>query len=403
MTTATVITVIGTGSRYESKNENGLAHFLEHMFFKGTSKRPKAEAIARELDCLGASYNAYTGKERTGYYAKVAADKIIDAMDVIHDIVLHSTLSSREIKKESGAILQEINMYADRPARTVHDIFDELLYGQQHALGRTILGPKKNITSFTRKDFQSYLSRCYGAKNTVICVAGNFPQGKILAKIKKDFACLDPGEKITFTPYIATQKKPEIAIKNKKTDQTHLILGVRSGGANHKDRYALAVLANILGGGMSSRLFSEIREKRGLAYSIGASTNLFHETGSLIVYGGVEHDNLIATVKIILREMKKIAKDSVTKEELDRAKTGFEGRIAFGYETSDDIAEHFAEQEMLKEKITLPDETLTKIAKVKRTDIKRVAKEICVNGGLNLAIVGPHKENEKALKTMLHF
>lgn len=403
MTTATVIAVVGTGSRYENEMENGLAHFLEHMFFKGTKRRPKAERISRELDALGASYNAYTGKERTGYYAKVASGEIIGAMDIIHDLFLHSTLSQKEITKESGAILQEINMYADQPSRTVYDDFEALLYGKEHPLGRTILGPKENITRFTRKDFQQYLKRCYGARNTVICVAGKFPQKIVLDKIRKDFADLDPGERIAYDPFVATQAQSQVSIRNKKTDQSHMILGVRTAGARSQDRYILNVLANILGGGMSSRLFTEVREKRGLAYSIGASMDLVQETGALIAYAGVEHGNLTQTIDIILKEMKKIALKGVTKEELERAQSGFAGRIAFGYETSDDIAEHFAEQEALRGKIILPTQTLEKIKKVTQQDIKRVAREVFVEEGLNLAVIGPHARKKAELERILHF
>jgi predicted Zn-dependent peptidase len=403
MTTATVIAVVGTGSRYENETENGLAHFLEHMFFKGTKRRPKAEIIARELDALGASYNAYTAKDRTGYYAKVASDKIMGAMDVIHDLFLHSTLPQKEITKESGAILQEINMYADQPSRTVYNEFEALLYGSDHPLGRTVLGPKENITSFTRKDFQSYLKRCYGARNTVLCVAGKFSQKKVLDKIRKDFADLDAGEKISCEPYATSQTVPQLHINPKKTDQSHMIIGVRTKGTQSNDRYILNVLANILGGGMSSRLFSEVREKRGLAYSIGASMDFAHETGALIAYAGVEHANLAETVKIILKEMKKIATRGVTDEELERAQSGFAGRIAFGYETSDDIAEHFAEQEVLRGEIILPTQTLEKIQKVTQEDIKRVAKEIFVNEGLNLAVIGTQKKKEKEIASLLHF
>lgn len=403
MTTATVITVVGTGSRYESEKENGLAHFLEHMFFKGTKQRPKAEMISRELDGLGASYNAYTGKERTGYYAKVASGKIMEAMDVIHDLFLNSTLSAKEIKKESGAILQEINMYGDQPSRMVWNLFEETLYTKDHPLGRTILGPKENITSFTRKDFQSYLDRCYTAENTVVCVAGNFPQGKVLAKIRKDFGGLATGEKLQAELFEGSQSEPQLGILDKKTDQTHLVLGVRTPGFLAKDRYAYYVLSNILGGGMSSRLFSEVREKRGLAYSIGASMDFARETGALVAYAGVEHENLSKTVEIILKEMKKIAKNGVTEEELKRAKSGFAGRIAFAHETSDDIAEHFAEQMVLRGRVVLPKESLEKIQEVTLCDIQTIAKEIFVNKGLNLSVIGPHQKSHDDIAAKLRF
>src|SRR3989338_5020245 len=185
--TASVIVMTGTGSRYETKEENGLAHFLEHMFFKGTAKRPSARAISEELDAVGSAYNAFTAKERTAYYAKVSEKYLDVALDVISDIFLNSTLPEREIQKERGAIIQEIDMYEDIPMRTVDNVFDELIFGSEHPLGRTILGPKENIRTFTRKDFTSYLARNYTPGNTVVCVAGNFSQAKVLAKIKREF------------------------------------------------------------------------------------------------------------------------------------------------------------------------------------------------------------------------
>jgi len=403
MTTATFFVIAGTGSRYEDAHENGLAHFLEHMFFKGTKRRPTAAIIARELDALGASFNAYTGQERTAYYAKVAADKILPAMDVISDLYLHATLDAREIKKESGAIIQEINMYEDMPARTVQTVFDELLYGADHPLGRPILGPKENVLRFTRRDFINYLARCYSAKNTTVVVAGNFPQTTVLAKIRKDFSSMEGGTKPTYQIFENTQKTPHIAIKQKKTDQTHFLLGVHTPGFSHKDRYVLSVLANILGGSMSSRLFSEVREKRGLAYHISASVEFYPETGALAVHAGVEHDNLEKAIKIILKEMKDIAKNGVTREEFKRAQSGYAGRTSFGYETSDDIAQHFGEQETIHGEIVLPHEILRRINRVTRAQIKRVARDIFVNEKLNLAIIGPHKKNEKTLKTLLRF
>src|SRR3989338_10463371 len=186
-TTATVLVMTGTGSRYENAKENGLAHFLEHIFFKCTKKRPSAKKISEELDGVGAMYNAFTAKERTAYHAKVSSQYLDTALDVIFDLYLNSTLPSKEITKERGAIIQEIDMYEDMPMRTIDNVFDALIFGTEHPLGRTILGPKENIRAFTRKDFYAYLARNYTPGNTVVCVAGNFSQTKVLAKIKRDF------------------------------------------------------------------------------------------------------------------------------------------------------------------------------------------------------------------------
>ncbi|KKW17563.1 MAG: putative zinc protease [Candidatus Kaiserbacteria bacterium GW2011_GWA1_50_28] len=272
--TATVIVMSGTGSRYENEHENGLAHFLEHMFFKGTKKRPSARAISEELDTIGSVYNAFTSKERTAYYAKVSSRYLETALDVISDIFLNSTLPQKEIKKERGAIIQEIDMYEDMPMRTVDNVFDALMFGREHPLGRTILGPKENIMRFSRKDFAIYLKRNYTPLNTVVCVAGTFSKKKVLAKIKKDFGGLKHGNPPNFITFSSEQNAARVAIKEKKTDQTNLMIGVPAYPYLHKDEYALAVLSTILGGGMSSRLFLEVREKRGKKPSKLFSRNL---------------------------------------------------------------------------------------------------------------------------------
>ncbi len=403
MTTATALICVGTGSRFEDKHENGLAHFLEHMFFKGTKNRPKTIDIAKELDALGSQHNAYTGKDRTAYYTKVPSNKILDAMDVLNDLFINSTFRSAEIKKESGTIVQEINMYEDMPSRLLYDVFEKLLYGKNHPLGRDILGTKENVTSFVRKDFITYLERCYVAKNTVVCISGNFPQGKVLAKIKKDFKNMRVGDKPTYKNFTKKQNSVALEIKNKKTDQTHFMIGVHTGGFDHKDRYALSMLANILGGGMSSRLWGEIREKRGLAYSIQAMTDFYPETGFFAIKGGVEHENLIKTLKIIFKELKQIGKDGVTDEEFERARSGFEGRLAFSMETSDAIASNFAEQEAVRNEIIIPSESLRRVYKVKKKDLQRVAKEIFIDENINCAIIGPQYKNMKQIKKVLKF
>src|SRR3990167_2232765 len=258
--TATVVVMTGTGSRYEDARENGLAHFLEHMFFKGTRKRPSARAISEELDSIGSVYNAFTSKERTAYHAKVSSQFLDTALDVIFDLYLNSTLPEKEIAKERGAIVQEIDMYEDMPMRTIDNVFDALIFGGDHPLGRTILGPKENIRSFKRKEFGTYLKRNYTPANTVVCVAGNFSQAKVLAKIKRYFGRVKPSTPPEYMGFVSEQQETRISIKEKKTDQTQLMLGVPAYPYLHKDEFALAVLATILGGGMSSRLFLEVRE-----------------------------------------------------------------------------------------------------------------------------------------------
>ena len=399
--TATVMVMSGTGSRYEDARENGLAHFLEHMFFKGTKKRPNAKAISEELDGIGSVYNAFTAKDRTAYYAKVSSQYVDTALDVISDIFLNSVLPEKEISKERGAIIQEIDMYEDMPMRTVDDVFDTLIFGKEHPLGRTVLGPKDNIRAFKRKDFAVYLKRNYTPLNTVVCVAGTFSEKKVLAKIKEDFGGLPHGNPPNFIPFAPKQDAPRVAIKEKKTDQTQLILGVPAYPYLHKDEFALAVLSTILGGGMSSRLFLEVREKRGLAYSVHAWIERYPDTGYLAVQAGVEHGKLEKTVSTILTEFKKIKRAKVSPAELKKAKEFMKGTMALALETSDAIAGHAASMLIILGRIRPLSEILESIEAVSADDIERVARNILRTEKLNLAVLGPHLDKNR-FTSLLH-
>ncbi|HVU75809.1 MAG TPA: pitrilysin family protein [Candidatus Paceibacterota bacterium] len=397
--TATVIVMTGTGSRYETKAENGLAHFLEHMFFKGTKKRPSAKHISEELDAVGSQYNAFTAQDRTAYYAKVSSQYLNTALDVISDIFINSTLPSKEIDKERGAVIQEIDMYEDMPMRSVGDVFDELIYGADHPLGRTILGPKENIRVFKRKDFDSYLKRHYVPSNTVVCVAGGFDEKKVLAKIKKEFGALKAGNSSQALPYSSVQEKARVKIKEKKTDQTQLMLGVPAYPYLHKDEYALTVLNTILGGGMSSRLFTEVREKRGLAYSVHSWTEKHPDTGYFVVQAGVEHGKLEKTVQTILNELKKMKRTPVSAAELKKAKAYIKGTMTLSQDTSDEIAAAAASSVIRFGRVRTLEEIFKGIDKVTAKDVQRVAKDIFKTSGLNLAIIGPHSTDlSKLLK-----
>jgi predicted Zn-dependent peptidase len=398
--TATVIVMTGTGSRYETQRENGLAHFLEHMFFKGTKKRGSARAISEELDAIGSVYNAFTAKERTAYYAKVGSRYIDTALDVISDIFLNSKLPSKEITKERGAIIQEIDMYEDMPMRTIDNVFDALFFGDEHPLGRTILGPKENIRAFTRSDFAAYLKRNYTSSNTVVCIAGSFSTTKTLKKIKKEFGHLKAGALPSAIGFADIQNAARVAIKEKKTDQTQLMLGVPAYPYLHKDEYALELLATILGGGMSSRLFLEVREKRGLAYSVHAWSDKYPDTGYLAVQAGVEHGKLEKTVETILAEFKKIKRVKVSATELAKAKSFIKGTMSLALETSDRVAENAATAIVNIGRVRTLDEIMKGIDKVTIADIHRVANDIFQSDKLNLAIIGPHSNSKKLLSSL---
>ncbi len=397
--TVTVLITTATGSRYETKKENGLSHFLEHMFFKGTKKRPTALAISEELDGVGGEYNAFTSKDRTAYYAKVDAKHTEMALDIVSDIFLNSKLPVEEIDRERGPILQELNMYEDTPVRHIGDLFELLLYGD-HPLGRDIIGTRENIKGFKRADFIRYLDRAYVASNVVVGIAGNFDVAWAKGMIERDFAGMRVGKNPERKGIVEKQKAPAVFLQNKKTDQTHFIVGVRAFDFYHEDRYALAVLSTILGGGMSSRLFMAVRERRGLAYSVHTGTDMYHDAGYLATQCGVEHGNLEKTVAVILDEYRRIVTELAPEKELLKAKEHIKGSMAMHLESSDDIVSFLVDQEALKGEIALPEERSGKIDAVTSEDVRRVAKMIFRPERLNLAIIGPQKSVKKLEKML---
>lgn len=400
--TATVMVMVGVGSRYEKDEERGLSHFIEHMMFKGTKKRPNTQIIANELDAIGGEFNAFTGKISTAYYAKSDAKHLDKTLDVISDMFLNSKFDGKEIEKERGTILQELNMYEDMPMRSVEDVFEGLLYDRDQKLGREIIGTKETIGGVKRKDFIDYVKRFYISGDTVVCVAGKIDESKVIRKIEKIFASMNQGLKPDFEKVIEKQVSPQIKIKNKKTDQTHLVLGVRAYEDSHKDKYVLSLLSIILGGNMSSRIFINVRERQGLAYYVHTGTESYQEAGYLATFAGVEHKNLAKAVETILVEYKKIATKKVTPQELQKAKDFIKGKSVMGLESSDSVASFLIGQEIMREKILTPKEIFKKIDKVTQEDILRVAKDIFVNEKLNLALIGPHKKS-KELENILKF
>lgn len=398
--TVTVLITTATGSRYETKKEGGLSHFLEHMFFKGTKRRPTALSISEELDGVGGEYNAFTSKDRTAYYAKVDRKHAEMALDIVSDIFLNSTLPAEEIDRERGPILQELNMYEDTPVRHVGDVFEVLLYGD-HPLGRDIIGTRDNIKGFKRAEFLRYLNRAYVASNVVVGMAGNFDVVWAKSMIERSFADMRTGENPERKGIVEKQKTPAVLLQTKKTDQTHFILGVRSFDFFHEDRHVLAVLSTILGGGMSSRLFMAVRERRGLAYSVHTGTDAYHDAGYLSTQCGVEHENLEKTIAVILEEYKRIATELVPEKELLKAKEHIKGSMAMHLESSDDIVGYLVDQEVLKGEIVLPKDRYEKIDAVTSEDVRRVAEMIFRPERLNLAVIGPQKSAKKLEKILV--
>jgi predicted Zn-dependent peptidase len=397
--TATVFVLVGTGSKYETKNINGISHFLEHMMFKGTTKRPGTMDIARELDSIGAEYNAFTGKEYTGYYAKASAEKLDTSLDVVFDIFLNSKFSEDEIKIEKGVIVEEINMYQDLPQRHVADLFEELLYGDQPA-GWNIAGKKETVVNFKRDDFVDYFNTHYVAENTIVAVAGNVDPEVVKKKVSDYFEKIRHGKLIGKPAVKEEQAEPKQIISYKKTDQTHFILGFRTFSMFDDRRHALAVLSKILGGGMSSRLFYEVRERRGLAYYVRAETNPYTDSGYLSISAGVNNEKTMDALKVILDEVNKIKENGVTEKELQQAKDSAEGSLALSLEHSDGVAMNYADSVLFYKTVLTPEEELDKIKRVTLEDIKKVAQDIFDDKKLNLSLIGPFEDAEPFKKIL---
>ena len=395
----TVLVLVKTGSKYEKKDINGISHFLEHMYFKGTKKRPSAMDIAETLDKIGGIYNAFTSEEHTGYYAKTIATEFETALDWVSDIFLNSTLAEKEIQKEKGVITEEVNMRLDHPMTYVHVLWSKLLYGDQPA-GRDIIGTKENISNMTRKKLIDYMSSQYVASNTIVCVAGNINNNLAVRKVKEYFSKIKKDEPVGKQSVIEKQFIPELIIQTRKTDQTHLCLGVRAYNLFHAQRYAQKLLAVILGGMMSSRLFAKIRERLGAAYYISTVSETNPDSGYLLTQIGVDNKKVGTVISAVLEEYKKISKQKVPALELKKAKDYVKGKTALLLESSDALASFFANQELSEGKILTLKEIFKKVDKVNSNDILKVAKDIFQPQKLNLALIGPFKNKEKFKKIL---
>lgn len=397
----TVLILVGAGSKYETKEINGISHFLEHMFFKGTEKRPTTLKIAETLDMVGGEYNAFTSKEVTGFWAKVDKRHLDIALDWISDMFLNSKFEEKEIEREKGVIIEEVNMYLDTPMVYVGELFENLLYGNTPA-GWRVIGEKENITGFNRQKVVDYYRSHYSSENTIVCIAGGVDSAAAEEKIQKYFKGIKREKTHSKLAVKEEQKDPEILIHNKKTDQTHFCLGARAYDLFSPQKYALALMSIILGGNMSSRLFISVRERNGLAYSIHTSTDNSTDTGYLVTQAGIDHKNLEKAIKLILQEYKSLKEKKISPKELQKAKDYLKGTMSLSLDSSDSQASFYTAQELLEQKILTPEERFAKIDEVSAEDVKKVAEDIFLPEKLNLAILGPLEENKKeSLKKLL--
>ncbi len=395
--TLTTLLLIGSGSRYENEKNNGIAHFLEHMFYKGSKKYPNPKIISQIIEGMGGHWNAFTSKDYTGYYIKASTDHFPKIIDILSDILLNSLFENKEIEKEKGVIVEEINMYEDTPQRRIGEIFEGLMYPNS-PLGFDIAGNKKTVTSFDRNTFLDYMNSLYHPNNAVLVVAGGLDQkSKNYLKIIEDkFGNWKNGQPATFIKIKEEQKSPRVLVHHKKTEQAHFCLGFPTFGIDDKRRHILSVLITILGGGASSKLFQEVREKKGLCYYIGTGAEQYFETGSIVTQAGVAKDieKVKVAVKATLSEHDNMVKGLFSEEDIKRAKEMIKGRLLISMENSFNISHFFGNKKLLEKKVETPEEIIKKILLVKKEEIVKLAKEIFVKNKLNFAIIGPFEQKD---------
>ena len=391
--------MLAAGSRYETEDTNGIAHFSEHMFFKGTEKRPTARDISMEIDAIGGEFNAFTGKEYTGYYVKCAAESRDVALDVLVDMLRNSKFEPDEIEREKGVIIEEMNMYYDTPRDFISGVYEELLYGDQ-PLGWDIIGRKETIRGAKQDTFRGYIDHWYKPKRMVVGVGGNLGDGLHgrIAELLGDLPSTETGEPTPIA--LDANGNASVKVHTKASDQAHICLGVHSYPLEHPDRYALQVLATVLGGGMSSRLFTEVRERRGLAYYVYGLNHSYTDTGSLYAQAGVDINRIDDAVSTVATELRKIAEERVPDDELTKAKSFAKGRFVLQLETSQGLIMFGLRREVLESRTPDPQEILAQIDEVTADDVQRVARDLIEHRGLQLAAIGPFDDPDRFEKLL---
>lgn len=394
MKSVAIVFGLRVGSRYEEQEHQGISHLIEHMLFKGTDKRKNTLEISQIIEGIGGEINASTSDESTLLYVKVPQEQFKIAFNVLADIILNSLMREEDLYKEKKVINEEIKKYQDIPEELVGVLLDKLMW-KDHPLGRCILGDEKSINNIQRKDLLSYINEFYRPNNLVISIAGHIKIEEVVLQVKKYFEKINRGEIRKYLPAPQNQKTPQIGMKFKKTNQTHLCFGFPAIPRLHPDKYSMDLLDIILGSGLSSRLFQEIRVKRSLAYDIHSFIQYFSDTGSFNIYAGIDLNKLKETIKIILIELKKMKSDNLKEEELRKAKEMYKGALSLSMESTLNRAFWFGNKLLLYDRLLTFDEVKRKIEEVKVKDIQRMAQNIFIKDKINLSIVGSHKEKYK--------
>ena len=397
----TVLCLVGAGSRYETPEINGVSHYLEHMFFKGAKRYMNAAQVASAIDGVGGDFNAFTAKEYAGYYIKLASHQKEVAFDVIGDMMTGATFLPQEIEKERGVIMEEYNMYQDTPMYQVGWDFERILFGDQ-PMGWDQIGSKETIQSLQREQFIKYKEALYTPDNIVISISGSFEEAEVMDMIKKYFPLPAGKRAFDFKPFNHAETGKKIVLQNKKTEQGHIILGFPGLPARHEDEYAQKILAVILGGNMSSRMFMNVREAKGLCYYIRTSTDDYTDCGAISTSAGVDVNRVDMAITAVMEEYRKIQEEEVDEKELTKAKEFMKGKIVLRLEDSEEYAHMMGKQVLLHPEIKSVDEILKKIDTVTAADVLRVARKLLVEDRVKLAMIGPY-ENEDHFASLLHY
>ncbi len=384
---------VGAGSRYETKEENGISHFLEHMTFKGTKKRPTAGDVSETINSVGGFINAGTSNEYTCFWNKVPQKYFSLGLEFLSDILFNSLFREEDINREKGVIIEEINMYKDLPSNYVIRIGYKLLWGDI-PLGRDVLGTKESVVEFQKKDFLNYLKSLYQPQNMVISVVGNIKHQEVVKETEKNFGKLKNNPIRNWDKYKDDQKNFEVVINHKETDQAHLFLGFKAISRYHPDKPVLNVINSILSRGLSGRLLMNIREKRGLAYDIGAYEDNFLDTGCFFAHAGLNSQKLEEAIKAILEEFKRLKEEKISDKELRKAKEYLKGNFLLSMDNCENVASWLGEQALFDKKIKTPEEKIKEIEKVTPEQIQKLAQKLFVKEKLNLALIGPFKDKK---------
>jgi predicted Zn-dependent peptidase len=386
--------MLAAGSRYEESSNRGIAHFAEHMFFKGTERRPTARDLAMEVDKIGGEFNAFTSKEYTGYYIRCAGEERDTALDVLVDMLRHSKFDPEELEREKGVIVEEMNMYIDTPRDYVGSLYEELLFGS-NPLGWETLGTRETVRSATRETFLDYIGHWYTPRRMVVGVAGAVGDDLIprLEELLGDMSGNGTGN--AAPAQLEQPSDPQVLVHRKDSDQANICLGVPSYPLQHPDRYALQMLSTVLGTGMSSRLFLEVRERRGLAYYVFGLNQSYTDTGTLVAQAGVDLARADEAVSVIASEFRRLAEEKVPEDELEKSRALAKGRFVLQTESPNGLILFGLRREVLEDGVIEPEELLAGLDAVTAEDVQRVAQAVIGSNALRLAVIGPFDDDSK--------